>query len=82
MTVYARRRCPFAAVALVSLSLACSSPSEPSLTSVVGPGAVQSVAAAVGPPLLPEWIANPAEVPAGLQGQNNCTIPFGPGATE
>jgi hypothetical protein len=70
------------AVALVGLSLAaCSIPSEPSLTSVVGPEAVRSVAAAGGPPSLPGWIANPAVIPSGLKGRNNCTFAFGPGAT-
>lgn len=30
---------------------------------------------------LPDWIANPAEIPPGLKGQNNCTFPIVPGGT-
>ena len=29
---------------------------------------------------LPEWVLNPATVPHGLQGQNNCTFAFGQNA--
>jgi hypothetical protein len=64
--------------AVLGLSLAaCSSPSEPSLTSVAGPSAVESVAASVGLPALPGWIANPLDLPPGRVGKNNCTFSFG-----
>jgi hypothetical protein len=70
------------AIVLAGLSLgACSSPSEPALMSVAGPSAVQAVAAAVTTPSLPGWIANPTVIPSDLEGRNNCTFPFGPGAT-
>jgi hypothetical protein len=64
------------ATVLVILLLGCSAPVSPSAS-----GPVAAVGA--GGPLrsisleLPPWIAEPAVLPAGLQGTNNCSFPFG-----
>ena len=64
------------AVALTMLLSGCSAPVSPS-----PPGSVAAAPAAVGvsisSPNLPPWIAEPAVLPVGLQGRNNCTFPFG-----
>ena len=69
------------AIALLALfMIACANPPAPSSTVVDGRLA-QSLEAPTGPPPIPAWIADPAVFPDGLKGRNNCTFPFGPGAT-
>jgi hypothetical protein len=70
------------AVSLLALwLLTCSGLTVPGRTFAVEPSAARLTTPTVAAPSLPDWIANPADIPPGLQGQNNCTFPFGPGAT-
>ena len=69
------------AVALMTVSVtACASPAAPSKT-VLNGDVIQSFGALAGPPSMPAWIANPAVIPSGQKGKNNCSFPLGPGAT-
>lgn len=70
--------CPV--IVLTLLVTGCSAPVSPSPADItadhpVGPSA--TVNQVVGSPELPAWIAEPAVLPAGLRGLNNCTFPFG-----
>jgi hypothetical protein len=69
-----------AVTSVALLMMACASPSAPS-TTVTGGSAPQSVAALSESQSIPAWIADPVVIPSGLKGHNNCTFPFGPGAT-
>ena len=68
------------AIVLTLFVAGCSPPVSPSPTGVDAGRTVGLSAPlnqSVGPPDLPAWIAEPAELPAGLRGRNNCTFPFG-----
>lgn len=62
-------------ITLATLAMSCASPTSPGVHPTVSMPA--SVDYQIGPPELPAWIADPEVLPAGLQGQNNCTFPFG-----
>ena len=69
-------------MALLGLWLAaCSGPTVPGRPSAVESNGTQLRTEMLAAHSLPDWIANPTEIPEGLKGQNNCTFPFGPGAT-
>ena len=68
------------AIALMALSMiSCASPSAP--TPAIGVDMTQSQEVLGGPPSIPAWIADPAVIPSGRKGKNNCTFPLGAGAT-
>lgn len=69
------------ALALMSV-VSCAGPTAPPNASVAGPTAIGPVELGGGQPPLPAWILEPAAVPEGLRGVNNCTFPFGPNAAD
>ena len=68
------------AIVLTLLVAGCAAPVSPSPTGLAAgrtAGLPATPYQSVSPPELPVWIAEPAVLPVGLRGQNNCTFPFG-----
>src|SRR5215213_558964 len=62
-------------IALATFAMSCASPASPGVHPTVSVPA--SVNNEVATSELPAWIAEPGVLPAGLEGTNNCTFPFG-----
>ena len=70
----------FRAAVLAAVLTGCSAPVSPSSSDAVPAGSTRLSLEAGAPSSLPLWITEPATLPAGRVGQNNCTFLFVAGA--